>query len=100
MSGVQASAPGAGASATGAGTSVPPSETQWAWASWSLTNTPVPSHQGHATVDGSPPRLETTVPIPRQAVQGDGSGAASPEVVLESLVLTGRGGYSVPGPVS
>jgi len=99
VSRAQAPASGAGGSATGAGTSVPPWDSQWPWASWSAMNTPVPSHHGQATVDGLPPRLETTVPIPRQAVQGDGSGA-SPEVVLESLVLTGRGGYSVPGPLS
>jgi hypothetical protein len=33
----------------------------------------VPSHHGQLWVDGEPPRLEITVPVPRQTVQGTGS---------------------------
>lgn len=47
-----------------------------AWASWSGMNVPVPSHQGQGTLDGDPPRLDTTSPVPRQGEQGEGSGVS------------------------
>jgi hypothetical protein len=34
---------------------------------------PVPSHQGHVTLLGSPPSVEITEPVPRQAEQREGS---------------------------
>ena len=33
----------------------------------------MPSHQGQGCSDGEPPRLEITVPVPRQTVQGTGT---------------------------
>ena len=42
-------------------------------ASWPGSCTPPPSHHGHVTVDGSPPRFETSWPVPRQGAQGLGS---------------------------
>jgi hypothetical protein len=41
-----------------------------AWASCSAMKRPVPSHHGHATVFGSPPRFEITEPVARQGEQG------------------------------
>lgn len=35
--------------------------------------TPPPSHQGQVTVLGVPPRLEITLPVPRQAIHSRGS---------------------------
>jgi hypothetical protein len=40
-------------------------------------NVPVPSHHGHGSVDGEPPRFEITWPVPRQGLQGCGSGVSS-----------------------
>jgi len=34
---------------------------------------PVPSHHGHVTVLGDPPRFETIWPVPRQGRQAWGS---------------------------
>jgi len=65
---------------------------QWACALWSGRNIVVPSHQGHVTVFGSPPRLEITVPRPRQAWHGLGSGASVSGA--SGSVLTGRGAYT------
>ena len=44
-----------------------------AWASRPGITVPVPSHQGQATLDGEPPRFETTSPVPRQGGHGSGS---------------------------
>ena len=46
-----------------------------AWASWPGTCRALPSHHGHVTVDGSPPRFEMTRPVPRQGAHGFGSAA-------------------------
>jgi len=50
-----------------------------AWASWPGICVPLPSHHGHVTCDGLPPRFETTWPVPRHGAQGLGApeGAAS-----------------------
>lgn len=53
-----------------------------AWArqrSWALRpgiTVPVPSHQGQATVEGEPPRFETTWPVPRHGGHGRGAGVS------------------------
>jgi hypothetical protein len=51
-------------------------------------NRPVPSHHGHDTVEGEPPRFEITSPVPLQALQGCGSAAAS---VGSSAAMARRG---------
>src|SRR5690349_18206689 len=38
---------------------------------------PVPSHHGHASCEGDPPRFEITWPVPRQAEHSGGSGVAA-----------------------
>ena len=50
-----------------------------AWASWPGICVPLPSHHGHVTCDGLPPRFEMTWPVPRHGAQGLGApgGAAS-----------------------
>src|SRR4051812_2740451 len=50
---------------------------QRAWASCSRTKTPSPSHHGHGTVEGEPPRLEITWPVPRQTEHRGGGAAVS-----------------------
>src|SRR3954454_14868153 len=54
------------------GFSAPPA----AWASCSGRRCPPPSHHGHGTSCGVPPRLEITRPAPRQAEQGTGAGGS------------------------
>lgn len=53
---------------------------------------PVPSHHGQGSVDGEPPWLEMTVPVPRHTVQGCGSAASG----VSSPVLNAPRGYRVP----
>lgn len=56
---------------------------QRSWASRPAMTVPVPSHQGHGTVDGEPPRFDTTWPVPRHGGQGRGSvvsGSSSTEL--------------------
>ena len=48
----------------------------------------MPSHHGHGTSDRVPPRLEMTVPVPRQGGQGAGSPAGS--AALDVLTSAGR----------
>jgi hypothetical protein len=40
-------------------------------------NVPLPSHHGQSIVEGDPPRLEITVPVPRHGEQEIGSVGAS-----------------------
>src|SRR3954447_23437792 len=54
------------------GFSAPPA----ACASCSGSRRPPPSHQGHRTSCGVPPRLDVTRPVPRQAEQGTGAGGS------------------------
>lgn len=83
--------------AAGASDASGASVAQWAWALCPGRNIVVPSHHGHVTVVGSPPRFDTTVPRPRQAWHGLGSGASASGSMESGSVLTGRGGYSAGG---
>ncbi|HYF24735.1 MAG TPA: acyltransferase [Baekduia sp.] len=49
---------------------------QRSWASRPGSTVPVPSHQGQSTVEGEPPRFETTFPVPRQGGHGVGAGVS------------------------
>jgi hypothetical protein len=49
-------------------------------------NRPVPSHHGHRTLRGVPPRFEITVPVPRHGGHGRGSVAASPPCGVSSAI--------------
>jgi hypothetical protein len=53
---------------------------------------PLPSHHGHVTSDGEPPRLEITLPVPRHGGQGRGSWAAVSvsSVAMAGIEATGR----------
>ena len=59
-----------------------------AWASWPGICVPLPSHHGHVTCDGLPPRLEMTWPVPRHGAQGAGApGGASSGIGHRRLTL-------------
>lgn len=75
-----------------AGTDAPSSDGgQWAWASIPGTRMPVPSHHGHETWLGVPPRFEITRPVPRQAIHSRGSWDSFPGPSLSTCSLaTGR----------
>ena len=65
-----------------------------AWASWPGISRPLPSHHGHVTSWAVPPRLETTVPVPRHGAQG-----ISPRRDGSSLAIGARGGRTRPRPM-
>lgn len=48
-----------------------------AWASCPGICVPLPSHQGHVTCDGLPPRLEITWPVPRHGAHTGGAPAGA-----------------------
>jgi len=56
-----------------------------AWASTFARRTPPPPHQGQETVLGVPPRLEITLPEPRQGIHSRGPWDASARSVSLSL---------------
>ena len=51
------------------------------------TRMPLPSHQGHATSLGVPPRFEITLPLPRQGIHSRGWWASSVRSSLPVLSL-------------
>ncbi len=59
-------------------------------------NAPLPSHHGHATVDGSPPRFEMTWPVLRQGEQDErsegaaGSAPAAAVIAAKTLAAPAR----------
>lgn len=61
---------------------------------------PVPSHHGQSTVEGLPPRLDTTDPVPRQAGHGWGSAAAASSALTdgEGTVVVHVTGRYAPSP--
>src|SRR3954452_9325222 len=57
-------------------------------------NRPVPSHHGHSTCCGEPPRFEITRPVPRQAEHSRG-GAVAPSFCSASAMSAGEGSLAI-----